>query len=92
MEKGSADQITGAVDTNGRSDAELVHSRDRHVSSRHREQTAAHVVDGENGITDLGEGTVTEDSVDAERVGHGGDLLSGQYLREATDQQKAASE
>ncbi|MFD7962935.1 hypothetical protein ACFV5J_19215 [Streptomyces zaomyceticus] len=71
MEKGSADQITGAVDTHRRRTTELVHARHCHVRSCHRQETTDHVVDGEDGITDLGEGTVTEDSVDAERVGHG---------------------
>ncbi|MGW1729230.1 Imm32 family immunity protein [Streptomyces sp. NPDC002306] len=41
----------------------------------HCQQAAVLVVDGEDGITDLGEGTVTEDAVDAQRDGHGGDLL-----------------
>lgn len=35
MEKGSAGQIFGAVDTNWRSTAELVHARHCHVSARH---------------------------------------------------------
>jgi hypothetical protein len=80
-EKRSAGQIIGAVDTNRRSTTELVHAR-------HCQQATVLVINGEDGITDLGEGTVTEDSVDAERDGHGGDLLSGQKLREATDFKK----
>ncbi|MBB4790503.1 hypothetical protein [Streptomyces nodosus] len=81
MEKGSAGQIIGAVDTDRRSTAELVQARHRYMRACHCQQATALVVDGgEDGITDLGEGTVTEDSVDAERDGHRGDLLSGQQL------------
>ncbi|WP_329537728.1 hypothetical protein OG568_56375 (plasmid) [Streptomyces sp. NBC_01450] len=81
-EKGTAGQVIGAVDTNRRSTAELVHAR-------HCQQAATLVNDSEGGITDLGEGTVTEDSVDAERSGHeDDDLLNDRRPREATSFKK----
>nr|WP_168506073.1 hypothetical protein [Streptomyces sp. S1D4-11]QIY94022.1 hypothetical protein HEP87_08105 [Streptomyces sp. S1D4-11] len=87
-EKGSAGQIIGAVDTNRRSAAELVHARHRRVCTRYCQQAATLVVNSEGGIANLGEGTVTEDSVDVERDGHGDDLLNGRRLREATNFKK----
>ncbi|MFD5211535.1 hypothetical protein ACFWNF_31920 [Streptomyces anulatus] len=90
-EKGSASQIVGVVDTDRCNAAEVADARHRHVCACHCQQAAALVVDGEGWITNLGEGSVTEESIDAERS-HGSDLLNGEKLREATGVQKLNSE
>jgi hypothetical protein len=87
-QKGPADQTIGVVDTDRCNAAEVGYARHRHVRTRHCRQAAALVIDGEDWITDLGEGSVTEDSIDAERGGHGSDLRSGGKLREATGVEK----
>ncbi|MFF5667899.1 hypothetical protein ACFY7F_34495 [Streptomyces griseofuscus] len=87
-EKGPASQILGVVDTARCNAAEVGDARHRHVCACHCQQAAALVVDGEGWITNLGEGAVAEEPIDAERDGHGSDLLSGEKLREATGVQK----
>jgi hypothetical protein len=61
-DKSAAAQIRDVVDTYRRS-AEL-------PGTRHCEQTTAIVGDREGGLSDLGEGPVTEQSIDTQRTVH----------------------
>ncbi|MER7812676.1 hypothetical protein [Streptomyces sp900116325] len=86
MEKGAASQIVRAVDTNRGYTAELGNASHCHVRARHCQEVATLVTDGENGITDLGKGTVTENSVYAQRCGHDDDhLKAGKVITNAHD-------
>jgi hypothetical protein len=67
-QKSAAGQVTDVVDTY-RCHAEL-------VGSRHYEQATTFGGDGEGGLTDLGEGSVTDNSVDTQRNGHANELLN----------------
>lgn len=65
------------MDTDRCDTAELLHARHRPARARHRRQAVILVADGEDGIADLGEGTVAEDTVDAETGRHADDFLQG---------------